>query len=251
MKKIVVFVMIMVLSVVFAGCSSGQYQELTEDQSNAIAQYCAYLILKYDKNENAERKLLDKKELDDYYKELEATKVPTPTAITDDPVVTPALEPTKAPTPVPTEEATPTPEQPKENKAKSLSELYDDPTYEIDYSGYNISKVYEENDYSSFSAKDGENLLSVDMKIKNLTSSKLKVTLMESDVEYYLYCENGDIYSPAISFLQNDMITLDTEIASGSSYDAVMIFCIKEGTKPSYIKAINKESGFIYDFSLD
>ena len=254
MRKILAVLMILVMSVSVSGCAMGPYQELTEEQSNAIAQYSAYLLLKYDRNKKAERKLLDIKEIEDYYEELngDATPTPVPTKTEEDPAVTGTdPEPTREATPAPTAVVTPTAEPVNDKTVSSLDELYDDPSFGISYGGYDLTKVYEENAYSSFSAKDGEKILVAKFKIQNKTSSKLNVSLIESNVEYYLYCENGDIYSPSISFLQNDMVTLDTEIASGSAYDAVMIFCIKEESKPAVLKAIESESGNIYEMAMN
>ena len=73
MKKTIRLLLILLSSVfLLAGCASAEYIALTDEESDAIAQYCAYLMLKYDKNEVEKRKLLEVKELQDIYKEEKA-----------------------------------------------------------------------------------------------------------------------------------------------------------------------------------
>ena len=67
MKKLGFLITTLIVSLMLSACSS-DYIEISEDESNAIAQYCAHLLLKNDKNKVAERKLLDIDELEDYYK---------------------------------------------------------------------------------------------------------------------------------------------------------------------------------------
>ena len=258
MKKFLALTMIAILSVLLAGCYQIEYPDLSEENSNAIAQYSAYLLLKYDKNQLAERKLLDKKELEDIYKErdAEATKVPTPSTaepdtVTGEPTPVPTDDPVATPSASPTAEPTQGPAKDDEKKAESLNALYGEDSFEITYSKHNLTNVYSETDASAFYAKDGEKILVVEFNIKNTSRSKKRIYLLESNVDYYIHCKNGDIYSPAMSFLPNDIITLDTEIDSFGNYTAVLICFIKDTDTPEKLHVQNEKTGYSFDITLN
>ena len=164
-----VIALILLIAVLVCGCSSAPEYNITDDESDAIAQYCAYLLLKYDKNKNAERKLLDKKELEDIYnagKEENVTEAVTPTPPITDPG-TPTPTPTEAPevtdTPTPTPEIT---EEPK-NLVSGLTELYGKTDFTVEYGYYKLSEKYVENEYSVITPKqDGEKVLALYFLIK-------------------------------------------------------------------------------------
>ena len=257
MKKFLALAMFAVLSVLLAGCYQIEYPDLSEENSDAIAQYSAYLLLKYDKNHMAERKLLDKKELEDIYKEreAEATGIPTPTpsdpdTVTEAPTPVPTDEPVVTPTTNPTAEPTAEPVTDNDQKAESLNALYGQDSFEITYSKNNTTTVYSETEASAFYAKDGEKILVVEFGVKNTTRSKKQIYLLESNVEYYIYCKNGDVYSPAMSFLPNDIITLDTEIDAYGNYNAVLICFIKDTDVPERLHVLNSETGYTFDIPL-
>ena len=69
LKKVSFLFLLIFLSVILTACSN-EYISITEDESNAIAQYCSYLLLKYDKNHRDEIRLLD--ENTDFVNELAA-----------------------------------------------------------------------------------------------------------------------------------------------------------------------------------
>ena len=131
MKKLGFLITTLIVSLMLSACSS-DYIEISEDESNAIAQYCAHLLLKNDKNKVAERKLLDIDELEDYYMELHKDDpTPTPTPVEEDVTPTPTDEPEETPTPKEPEKK-PTESQPpaapvigKDGKAKDGSMPYD------------------------------------------------------------------------------------------------------------------------------
>lgn len=249
MKKLGLLITAVILSMLLSACSS-DHIEISEEESNAIAQYCAHLLLKNDKNKVAERKLLDIDELEDYYKELhknDPTPTPTPT---EDVTPVPTDEPEE--TPAPTEaEVTPT-EAPAEeiDRAETLTELYGMEDFTVEFKSVSLTKTYSENAYSTLSAKEGENICAVEFAIRNIGSETLKFVSSGSKVAYALYCANGDIYAPSLSMLGNDIQFLNDKIEKDEQYTAVLLFIINEDDVPLRLRAEDSESGKVYDKEL-
>ncbi|MBR4780896.1 MAG: hypothetical protein IK014_06020 [Lachnospiraceae bacterium] len=249
-----IIALILLIAVLVCGCSSAPEYNITDDESDAIAQYCAYLLLKYDKNKTAERKLLDKKELEDIYnagKEENVTEAVTPTPPITDPG-TPTPTPTEAPevtdTPTPTPEIT---EEPK-NLVSGLTELYGKTDFTVEYGYYKLSEKYVENEYSVITPKqDGEKVLALYFLIKNISASKSKFVSKDSNVNYYLYCDNGDILGPQICALPNDIQFLNDDINAGGSYDAVLLFFVNDSEKTYKLKAKDDKTGYEYEIKIN
>ena len=249
MKKIITFLTLVLAALVLTACSSENNIPLTEKESDAIAQYCAHLLLKYDNNKVQKRKLMDLDELEDYYKELHKND-PTPTPVpTEEITPTPAEDITS--TPVPDDgDLTPVPTEPEQDKAESLTELYGLEDFIIEYKASSLSKVYSENEYSSINAKDGELILAVEFSIRNIGSSDKKFVSSGSKIAYALQCKNGDIYTPSLSMLGNDIQFLNDEIEKDEQYTAVLLFIIDEKVAPVSLRAEDGETGRIYDIEL-
>ena len=251
MKKIRMILAVLAISVITCGCSAGEHIALTEEESDAIAQYSAYLLLKYDKNKNFERKLLDVKELEDIYKERKEESQK------DDPTPTPSPTPTPTASPEPSGEAevTPTPVKEEEipteapvqiggeigEEIGNLNDLYADRNFTVSYKSFKISKVYSEDEVSSFSAKEGEKLLSVSISIKNNLEKEKAFISAEHPIEYRLYSGNGDVIAPETSFLPNDLNFLNesNKIGAGKSLKAVLLFVIDEKEESFSLKAVS------------
>ena len=263
MKKFLCFMMLLVFAGMLMACGSSDNIPLTDEESDAIAQYCAHLILKHDNNKTAVRKLLDIDEIEDIYKE----------AHKNDPTPTP--KPTKAPgsassgksgnsgksgstgskseagsSPAPDKSTAEAYVDNSRPKAESLTKLYSAEGFTVEYKSGSSMKVYSENEYSTISAKDGEMIYAVEFTIKNIGDSKARFVSNNSNVSYMLYCENGDIYAPQISMLSNDILFLNDEIAAGKEYTAVLLFFVNEDRTPGLLRAENGETGKVFDIKL-
>ena len=236
MKKLGFLITTLIVSMMLSACSS-DYIEISEDESNAIAQYCAHLLLKNDKNKVAERKLLDIDELEDTPVEEDVT--PTPT---DGPEETPTpTEPEEKPTEALIDDI---------DRAESLTELYDMEDFTVEFKSLSLTKTYSENAYSTLSAKEGENICAVEFVIRNIGSETKTFVSAGSKVAYALYCTNGDIYAPSLSMLGNDIQFLNDKIEKDEQYTAVLLFIINEDDTPAKLRAEGSESGKVYDKEL-
>ena len=251
MKKLYGFIMVFLMVVMLVGCTSENIP-ITEEESDAIAQYCAHLLLKYDKNKVDDRKLMDKDELEDYYKELEKAN-PTPVPSGDP---TPTPKPTKAPKPTSSDKTekdnkpSATPED-TSDKAGSLTELYGIKGFEVKYKSGKLTKTYNENDYSTITARDGEMIFSASFEIENTGKESKKFVSSDSNVKYVLYCENGNMYSPQISMLSNDIQFLNDEVGAKKDFTAVLLFVVSENDNPVTLRAEDGETGKVYDVKIN
>ncbi len=247
-KSIIAFILL--ITMLLCGCASEPQYNLTDAESDAIAQYSAYLLLKYDKNKRAERKLLDKKELEAIYNEgNEVTEAVTPTPTSSEPDVTtptPTEEPKVTDTPEPTPEITPEPK----NLAESLTKLYGKDDFTVEYGYYKLSSRYVENEYSVITPKDGEQVLALYFLIKNTSKETKKFVSKDSKVSYFLHCDNGDVLGPQICALPNDIQFLNDDIAAGGSYDAVLLFFVNEEEK-TYTLDAKDNTGLEYEIKIN
>ena len=250
MKKLYGFIMVFLMVVMLAGCTSENIP-ITEEESDAIAQYCAHLLLKYDKNKVDDRKLMDKDELEDYYKELEkANPTPVPSEKpTPTPEITKEAKPTSTDDTGKDKKPSPTPDD-TANRSESLTELYGMKGFEVKYKSGSLAKTYNENDYSTITARDGEMIFSALFEIKNTEKDSKKFVSSDSNVKYVLYCENGNIYSPQISMLSNDIQFLSDEIGAKKDFAAVLLFMVSENDKPVTLRAEDGETGKVYDVKI-
>lgn len=264
-RKLTVCVLVLIL-LMCTGCASGNIP-LTEDESNAIAQYSAYLLLKYDGKKNVNEKLMDWDDLEDLKEEqLKAEATPVPTTVpTDVPVAEPTAEPTsepaasptsnpseeitKAPTKAPVEEKT-NPTQNTADYASSIAELYGK-DFNVIYKSYSLSKKYEENDYFTLTAPEKRKILAVYFDIKNNSSSEKEFDSKSKNVVYTLYYKDGSSLGAEISMLNNDIQFLKDKIKGDGTLRAVLLFYVNESEKDFTLRLTNSSTGKIFDLTIN
>ena len=197
----------------------------TEEGTEAIAEYMAGLLLKYDSN--YDKTLIDindkAADVDDSTGTLTADRNDSDTSSTSGKTL-----PDKAD---------------KEDKKGdnvntqqvSLSELIGLKEFDITYSGYEIAKFYPEKTdgtYFSVQADNGKQLLVVKFNIKNKSDKAKQINLSETEIKYHLDIA-GKNYIPWITLLDNDMQYIDMTIKAGKATEAVLIYQISNDTDPS------------------
>ncbi len=248
MKKRFLSIALILIMLLSAGCSSVNIP-LTEQESDAIAQYSAYLLLKYDNNKNSTEKLLDLDDLNDLKEEkLAAEATPTPT-------VTPTPTPTPEPTAEPTAEPEPTAADKGEEKddvkyAESVSELFGK-DFEVSYKSFVLSDEYVENDYFTVNAPDNKKILSVNFEIKNSSSSEKLFESKNRNLVYTLYTDDRSYIAPEISMLGNDIQFLNDKIKGNSTFNAVLLFYVNENRKSFKLRITNTDSGKVFDIKIN
>lgn len=240
MKRISIILVVVLLTLLLTGCSSDNIA-LTSEESDAIAQYCAHLLLKYDKNKLYDSKLMD---LDDF-KKAEEAKNPVSTVT---PSLTPAIMPSETPadtstvTPAVTPVVTPGYSEGEGSDVQTTDTATPEPTaspYTLDsmFSPEDIHVSYESCEFTDkyhdsngtldITAKDNEHILVMNIRIKNLTSSVYIFDSKQFDIKYQLKSSSGKSFSPAISLLSNDIQFFnEQEIKAGESLDAILMFFV-------------------------
>ena len=177
MKRIRNFLLLSGICFILTGCALGKPTiPLTEDETNAIAQYCAHLLMKHGASElyhDTGEKLLDKKEYEDAIAEREALLNPTSTPL---PTATPVPENSdKGEEPTGQEDgdentSTPVP-TPSGKTTADASELFDPSVFEVSVSGYTFTKSFKsEEEYFALSAPSGKIVAVFMLDVKNISS---------------------------------------------------------------------------------
>lgn len=268
MKKAALLFCLTILVLSLTACSSEGNVKLTDEESDAIAQYCAYLLLKYDNNKNDDRKLLDVKELQDIYKERKGeddentedkdlTPTPTSKPPKDDEKATPTPtqkpdqdKPTDAPTAAPTA-------VPDKDLVKSLTKLYSADDFKVEYKSYETTNIYEHSGGIFRSKDDNTDLMVVNFEITNTGSSAKKFDYENYPIDFELLLSDGQIlkpHAPATILILNYLIwysELD-KIPAGKTVKAVLVFDIaKQDESLGFtLRATNSSTGKIYEKSM-
>lgn len=254
MKKLYTISILVMVLLLVTGCSTGGYP-LTQEESDAIAQYSAHLLLKYSKNNIYTDKLMDKKD----YEETLVTPKPTEAA-TPTPKPTATIAPTEipedendesTPTPLPTEE----PAKPTEsvvvedNKLDSLSEIFGN-DYDVTYVKHYIGESFSENSFLTLSAPEGKQLCIVTLNIKNNSKKTSRIKAENIKVAYMLYNGSKLTDTAELSLLSNDIQFLDDDIEAGKSMEAVILFYITDAKADYTLRFKSMDSGKIFDIDL-
>lgn len=200
----------LILSLSLTGCI--QKYEVTEEESNAIAEYMAGMLLKY--NYSYKESLLPKEEVaKDSASNFDTTASDTVEVVDKSEV--------------------------KENEDKveekvskdqtSLSKVIGVSGFSIEYTSYKLVDSYPEdpvNEGFYLAHNDGYQYLVASFKVKNTSDSKKEINLIKSDIDYQLKVNGSTKYEPALTLLDNDLKYLDEVIGAGKSRDVVLVFKI-------------------------
>lgn len=221
MKRNRIVALIVMLSMLsFTGCMD--VNDLTEEQSNLIAEYSAGVLLRY--SERYERRLITKDQLEQ--QGIEGTGEATPT---------PAVSAAANASPVPKEPAAQTTvtgdtqSQTTENPSLSVNDFYHFDGVTVSYDSYQFAKKYGN---TQIRAADGETLLIVSFLLNNTSGKTKKLNLMKRlDISYTIDVDGGQ-YLPGPSMLENGgMNQLSTTLKAGQKEKAVLIYRMSQERK--------------------
>lgn len=200
---------------------------LTEKESDLIAQYSAGILLNY--TETYGDRLLPET-IGQKEESLDGTASPAVPVQTNQPqaTATPIANPkeTEVPEAMDKPESLETPDETAVPTVE-LNDLYQLPGVEISYHNYEFTNEYPKDSESyQISASQDEILLVVKFKVKNTTSKKKAVNLLNRQISYELQADTSK-YKPTISVLENGGLNfLDTKIKSGASEEAVLVYAL-------------------------
>ena len=209
----------------FCGCGLFSQLNLTEEESELIAEYAAGLLRKYDTNSKL-------KEFADVEEEPVSEEVP-------ETVEEPMEEVTEAPVELDffdiTEGITdtdsagePVYENETEVSTSSISELVNTPDCDISYLGYELCDKYPDNADNewlmSMAAADGKKLCVLDFEITGDSGGDVVCNILDSGKSFRLIVNGSDKINESVTVLMDSFSQFNEVIPAGESKKAVLIF---------------------------
>lgn len=214
MKKSIGIILTSLFVMMFAGCG-GALPEMSDAEMNAISEYAAITMLKYDANSKS--RLVD------------LSQVPEPTV--------PAPQPEQA------QEQPPEPETSSQESeplvvdhtangdgnvtADSLEDFLELPdNVKLTYSGYELTQSYQQTGdlYFALEASAGKQLLVLQFEMQNQSGEAQNIRLIDQNNGYRVTV-NGDYTRAALTtMLDNDLSTFIGTVSQGESRQLVLLF---------------------------
>lgn len=243
-----IWMMLSLLAMVFilGGCMN--VQDLTEKETDIVAEYSAGILLRY--SDQYERRLMAKENKGEDQTAVPAvTPVPTPNE-----TIIPDGSETAANSTDETggsadgtgaggtdaadgnangaDAASGSSAEEDTSEQVSLNDLFHIKGLDLSYKSYQFCDKYPKGDNDTFAitAGKGETLLVVHFQVRNKSGAKKKFSLGEraKDISYTLNVD-GNEYQPGINILKNTGLNyLNTTIKKGGKEDAVLIFTMAE-----------------------
>ena len=213
----------LIIIICFMLSLTGCIQEYSaaEQQNDAVAEYMAGLLLKYD---------------EDYEQGLTPmNEIPVENTTTDMGTDTPT------PTIAPEDDSTINSDG-KEvvtQKEYTLTEVIGEKDFDIQFKGYQITETYPEDiesTYFSLTPREGNQLLVTSFSVLNNTDSEKTLNLSKAKIIYQLDINVGTVYKPSLTLLENDLQYIDMAIKGGKTKTVLLIF---EVSKDKDITEIN------------
>lgn len=240
MKRLkLVVIVLLVLSL--TGCV--KKYAATENQTGAVAEYMAGLLLESDRNYDKNLISMDETK-EDSSDTVSITQTPTPTqtqSSNTSGIIGSNGEPVNDAGNM--NESSEITNEPSDNANESLTltQLIADKDFEINYKSYKLADTYpEDSDDAMFvlTHSEGYKLLVISFSIKNDSNKKQTLNLMDDNINYQLDVNSGTHYSPLLPLLENDLRYIDMKFEGGKTKKGLLIFEVSEKSEISDIKLI-------------
>ena len=225
MKKVSVLLCGLTMALLTAGC--GEMPDLTQEETDLIAEYAAGMLLKYDRDIN---RLVDTSM---YEEEVEEE------------VILPEEE--EEPTETEEEESTSvvdvSQDEETEPAVSSVEQYYGVPNVMITYTGYEVSDSYPpssegEDLVFSMEASSGTQLLVLKFNAQNLSGEDQNLNLLGYGARFRVSVNGESSKGALATMLVNDMQTYNDVIPANSAVELVSIVEIPQGTNVGSIDMI-------------
>lgn len=210
------FLLITICGVMLTGCA--QLVDLTDNESDVLAEYMAGTMLKYDSN----------------YKE--ALIYPEETIENEDisetdnimHVSTDNKTVDQSQTPEYTKVTQKLPANTQNITLVSAAEVFKDILknhFSVTYQGYKTYGSYvDENDLYAIEAAKGNKIVAFQFNIKNVTNKQQKLALLNKKISYQLVDKDNNVYYPSMTLLNNDIQYINVRVNAGKTKKAVILF---------------------------
>ena len=215
MKRNGIFILLTILSILsLTGCAD--FSDLTEEQSNLIAQYSAGVLLRY--SDSYERRLITKEQLKKQGAEEVAPEQPET-----------QTTPVASAVPTDTTADAAASQKPAETPGVTVNDFFQFDGVTVTYDSYRFASKYGS---TQIRADEGETLLIVTFMLKNTTGKTKELNLMKrTDISYQADVD-GEQYQPGISMLENGGLNqLSTTLKAGEKEKAVLIYRMNQDKK--------------------
>ena len=203
-KKILIIGISMMLGML-GGCI--QNTPLTDSEMDAVAEYAAMLLLRYDSNYDSVL----------YYGVEAPIETPTPTPYVP--------EQDKKPD---NQDISKYPEQNDKSTNEQLTDIMAVKDFTVTYESCEVTDSVIRNEYFDLSAGEGKQYVVVNFLLHNNTDKKLVFDASKNELEYSLDVNTGKLYRVSLSTLQNDMQYMPIEVAANGTAKAVLVFEIEK-----------------------
>ena len=226
MKKYIVFLFTIVISVMLCGCGA-TIPDMTEEQTAYVTEYATGLLVKY--STVSDRTLLNEKELEEgLAREAEERERLLKIKELEEAYRNGTAEKTDK----------------KENKGDnsaeqdsqtvevvpqlSVSEFFAEDSFSIDYASYTLCQSYPEtvgeDFFMAMDATPGKKLCIVKFNVRNLTSADQSINMYEKRGRFSLKLDDGSVVSAQSTLLMDDLSSYTGTIPGGGTEELVLVF---------------------------
>lgn len=223
MKKVSVLLCGLMVALLTAGC--GEMPDLTQEETDLIAEYAAGILLKYDRGQI--NRLVDTPQYDEETEEEE-------------------LQPEEAEQAEPEENTSVvdvSQDEETETTVSSVEQYYGVPNVMITYTGYEVAASYppsseEENLVFSMDASAGTQLLVLKFNAQNLSGEDQVLNMLGYGARFRVSVNGESSKGALATMLVNDMQTYNDVIPASSAVELVSIVEIPQGINVESIDMI-------------
>ncbi|MCM1500010.1 MAG: hypothetical protein NC124_16230 [Clostridium sp.] len=233
LKKILAFTLLGIGALVFTGC--GKVTDLTDEETQLIAEYSANLLLKYDAK-YVDRIDEGEKDAEEMTSE-EGEQITTEAATTETTTETATEEP-KQGTDLNggiNQDNTSPEESADAGRESDIAKIAGVEGVSITYDSYLITDHYPDSgdmeQLVNVQASEGYQLLVVRFKVAGEKEGAVDVSLADKGLEYRIVCNGTKAAVPMLTILPDDLGTLTTSIDNGQEQEAVLVFQLSDSVK--------------------
>lgn len=229
LKRILAFTLLGIGALVFTGC--GKVTDLTDEETQLIAEYSANLLLKYDAKyvDRIDEGEKDAKEMTSEEEEQITTEAATTETVTEEPKQGTDLNGGI------NQDNTSPEESAGAGRESDIAKIAGVEGVSITYDSYLITDHYPDSgdmeQLVNVQASEGYQLLVVRFKVAGEKEGVVDVSLADKGLEYRIVCNGTKAAVPMLTILPDDLGTLTTSIDNGQEQEAVLVFQLSDSVK--------------------
>ncbi len=229
-RKSIILVMLSFCIFGLTGCT--KVIDLTDEETQLIAEYAAELLLKYDINYVDRIDEGEKKEKELLSEEMQTTQETTqmpPEQVQESIEVLEQNEEQQR------TESDAEVEKPDAQIETDVAKILGFEDVTITFRDYVVVDKYpatdEQGEFIYLEASQGYQLLVLQFDVKNTTSDIVNLSLIDEEVDYKIVCNETKAAKPMLTILMNDLGTYEANVQPDTQEEAVLIFQVSDGMK--------------------